>query len=417
MSIQSLWRAARLVVSIVVFILAGMQTAAAYKITEGEFAGTDLNFYGQINRMLRYGSDGDHSDFQQLDNGTNQTRVGIAASTTSGYGPIQRWGANYELGITSNLSTYVPLKSSGPYNVSQSPFQTRIAEVWGEGRWGKLSLGQGNGAARFAGRTDLSGTQMTNGNDFRGASATQFRDSSGIARGDVDDVFHFYEGLRDDRVRYDLPTWQGLSASVSMGTDQEREFGLTYGDTVGAHHNSFDESSSYADSSWYHRWYDSKVAASLGYSENIDINSVFPNSTSSGYSILYRRQLAASASILHPSGFNLTAAYGRQSPIGIPAFTTSTINHNNNSAWYLKGGYRFGSHAFSIDYGRSEGVRDPQFTDEKVNGMHWGAGYNWEMGAYDLYGGIRQFKMERHVAGASDPHAIDTVTAGVRMRF
>ncbi|MBI5136156.1 MAG: hypothetical protein HZA24_02345 [Nitrospirae bacterium] len=367
--------------AIAALLLGGATSAQAIETTIG----------GQVNRMIRLADNGDKSDIQHLDNSADQTRVGI-----HGHGMMDdtiKAGFDWETGITSNLSEFADIEQVG--NDSNTEFQIRVAQVWAERpEFGRVSLGQGDGAARRAGRADLSGTEQALNNDFRRYHSVRFRDSGGFFVGDVSSVFHAYEGLRDDRVRYDSPARAGWSAAASWGNDDEAELALRFAGLARRMEDAYDSSSSFPAGT--------RVEGAVGYSRNLGQGTSLPD-------IDY--QLDTSWSVLLTNGMNGTAAYGRQKLQGGAQDT--------NHAWYLKLGYKAGRHAFAVDYGQSTDNADPLSPSNPVDGTHYGLGWQMDLNRYNtaIYAGVRVFQMERSVTGVPDPDDVRGLHTGIRVTF
>jgi predicted porin len=346
------------------------EAAHAVKVTIG----------GHVNRMIRFADNGDQSDIQHLDNSASQTRLRVSGKDMLQDGMMA--GFNWETGMASNLSEFQDIEQTG--NDSNSEFLIRVAEVWvSSDEWGKVALGQGDGAARHSGRKDLSGTELAHNNDFRRLHSVRFRDSGGFFVGDVSEVFHSYEGVRDDRLRYDSPSIRGITGAASIGNNDEFEAGLVY-----------DGKLSYLDGA--------KLIGAIGYTRNLEQGFGSPD-------IDY--QLSTSWSLALKNDFNVTAAYGRQN--------LDKNNNDSNQAYYLKLGYKLGQNAFSIDWGCSIDSQDPLSASNTVDGTHYGVGWARPISRYNstLYAGLRNFQMDREVTGVPNPDDVLGFHTGVQVNF
>ena len=106
---------------------------------------------GQINRAAVYANDGDRSDIRFIDNQSSGTRWRLTGSEDIGGG--SKVGFNWEWQNSQN---------SGGAAIGSADFgeseTMRKAEVWFSGGWGKLSLGQGDGAGNGTTEVDVSDT-------------------------------------------------------------------------------------------------------------------------------------------------------------------------------------------------------------------------------------------------------------------
>jgi hypothetical protein len=372
--------------------------AAAIALTWADAAqAVDWKISGHINRMVRFADDGDKSDIQHLDNSNSQTRIRIKG--LEGYGDTG-WGFKWETGITSNLSEFASLEQST--SDSQSEFMTRLAYIWYYAPWGKASMGQGYGAAWKTGQRDLSGTYDAQANDSRLWGSINFHDMVGTSSNTAGGLFRGigYGGEREDRVRYDSPSFGGFKLSASWGNDDEQEYAVKYRavsrDTSGREWDPEGPVSSLLGAA--------QMDLALGYTRNTDDTPV--GSGGMGDS---KSKIATSGSVLWNNGLNLTLAWGQQDPLN----ATDPTNH----AWYSKVGYRTGKNAFSVNYGESVGVPDLDFGGFKLNGRQWGFAYARDMDPYTVYAGAEQVDLERKVPGQPDPDSMRSVVAGVRVDF
>jgi len=367
--------------------------AAVFLFSETAIA-IDYKISGQVNRMIRFADDGDHSDIQHLDNAANQTRLRLKGGEQLDGLKV---GFKWETGLASNASDSLGINQTS--NDDGGSFVTRHADLYFSGRWGKVRLGQGNGAARYAGRADNSGTELAHGNDFRHVSAIQYKDSGGFTVGFVDDVFTSYEGSRDDRLRYDSPKLGGLKLKVSHGVEDWTELGLAYSLLVGEMVNSSEESSSWLFGGG------AEVDFRLGYTMN-------PRQPQLLGSTWIDSQWTGSGSVLLANGFNFTGAYGQQE-------LNTTGPADENSAWYVKLGYKTGALGYSVDYGQSKDMPDPLQPNETADGTHYGLGvqYRLDKPGLDLYASYKTYQQERSVTGVPDPDDVNVFVVGSRIQF
>ena len=97
---------------------------------------------GQVNRAMVYQNDGTNTDIQFTDNISSGTRWRMTGSEDIGNG--MKVGFNWEWQVSSNpTGTAI---GGGDFGGNTSGNAIRKAEVWFSGGWGKVSLGQGDGA-------------------------------------------------------------------------------------------------------------------------------------------------------------------------------------------------------------------------------------------------------------------------------
>lgn len=150
----------------------------------------------------------------------SSTRVGFRGKAKIGGG----WsaGTTVEVQMESNSSSKVNLQ--GDVNSGKETFTERKLEAWFQGKEvGKLSIGQGSTASDGVAEANLSGTGVISGSGSGGAMGADVRfvDSSGNTHDKVDGIFDNLDGhSREDRLRYDSPSFGGFQFSTSLQTDK-----------------------------------------------------------------------------------------------------------------------------------------------------------------------------------------------------
>ncbi|MDP1691356.1 MAG: porin [Burkholderiaceae bacterium] len=322
---------------------------------------------GHVNRLLMQVDDGTQSRLFNADNIHSQTRLRFTG--TQEFAPGLVAGINWEVGYSSNPSSSI---SFSVPSVS-GEFNERHAEVYVVSPWGKVSLGQGDGAANGGMETDLSGTTVIQysgitdiGSGFAFRQGAVVGPTIGSTTGNLD-----FES-RYDRVRYDAPKLGPVVLSGSYGTKGS---------------NDVYELAARLDT----RVAGGKLAAALGWSREKHTGATGNDDTAGG-----------SISWLAPNGFNLTFALG--------------TSENDNPASvrkdfaYAKVGYLTGKHAVSVDYGRGD-----DFALAGDQSTNYGVAYVYAAQKWlDLYAGAKQHKLDR-AAGQFDK--ISFITAGMRLKF
>jgi predicted porin len=330
---------------------------------------------GQINRMVMWADNGDESDFFHVDNDNSSTRFLFTGSQDIGNG--MKAGIVWETEFQSNPSNAVDIDQD---NDGASPtLDERKFEAYFDGAFGRITLGQGDGAANNTSETDLSGTSVvtySGVNDTGGGLTWRDSDGNQIDGGlAIDDTRNNFDGLsRNDRLRYDTPSFAGFKLAGSV----------TNGDA-------------YELSAWYNQEWDGigKLAFSIGYIDTAD--------RQSGGNKLDYTQLGGSISFLHTSGLNLTGAYGTRD--------VDVEDKDDPINYYVKLGYKTGKHAVSVEYGVTEDLKLDGDTSD-----NWGAGY-----VFNIYDGIEVFAGYRYYTLDRDegPEAEDIQVGmlGTRVKF
>jgi predicted porin len=102
-----------------------------------------------------WADNGTDSDVGHVDNDNSSTRFRIRGSADV-TGNTQA-GITWETEFESNTSSKFDINQN---NDGSADFKERKLEAWYKGPWGKLSIGQGDGAANGTSEMDLSGTTV-----------------------------------------------------------------------------------------------------------------------------------------------------------------------------------------------------------------------------------------------------------------
>lgn len=335
-------------------------------------SGIEVRLSGQVNRAILHVDDGVDSEQFFVDNSNSSTRFRLSA--TAPLTPGLRLGAIFEPEFQSNPSQGVSMTERDA-DGGGATLNERHMDVFVEGGFGKVSLGQGDAAANGATEVDLSGTSVANwsagaaliggGFGFRGDADVFLPASIGNTISNLD-----FES-RYDRVRYDSPKFAGFSVAASLGSkgDQDaRELALWYtGDLGGL----------------------GRLAAAVGFS----------NQNESGVGGEDDETTGGSVSWLHGSGLNLTLAHSQRE---------FRATGDEGKFTYAKVGYKFGKHAVSLDWGKGENQR----VDGEESDMI-GVGYVWAPVAWaDIYAALKRHSLD--VSGAED---ISLFMVGTRVKF
>jgi len=342
--------------------------------------GVTVQLYGQVSRAVMFADDGHQSKWFHVDGQPSSTRFGINASGQ--VAPGLRAGGRIETEMKSNPSNVVSFADPSTGAVGgQVLWAERWLDGWFEGGWGRVTMGQGSGAADDVSTIDLSGTNMPNGTcptDWGGGIQT--RTAAGGAGpasvvgflGDCNDFESRY-----DRIRYDSPTFGGFQARFSQG--QKTDAGEAVEASI---------------------WYTGKLAgdfqAAIGYS---NVN----NSSAGG--VADRETIGFGVGWLHTSGFNVQANWTEVDGIS----GVAGDNRKGTTTW-VKVGYKFGQHAVGIDYAMYEDIAAAGDEGDSI-----GLGYVWNPVRWaELYTGYHLFTFDRPNVSLED---VTVFTIGTRIRF
>jgi predicted porin len=337
----------------------------------------EVKVSGQIDRMVMWADNGDNSELFHVDNTNSSTRFLLTGSQDIGNGV--KAGFTWETEFASNPSSKVDIDLNS--DIADPSLNERKFEAYFDGAFGKVSLGQGDGAANTTAETDLSGTSVVTYSDITvtGGSLT-WRDSDGNPIGTglkISDTRNNFDGLsRLDRLRYDTPSFGGFKLAGSMENGGAKEV-----------------------SAWFNQQWDGigKLAVSVGYIDTVD--------RVSGSTKLDYTQWDGSASFLHASGLNLTVSYGTKKLDDRGSRDNDPINY------YVKLGYKMGKHAISAEYGDTEDLKADG--DSSTN---WGLGYVYNIyDGIELFAGYRIYSLDRD--SGPDIDSIQVGMLGTRVKF
>ena len=192
-----------------------------------------VSLSGQIDRAEIYGDDGISNNVRNVDNRISSTRFRLVGEGR--VNPETTLGTNFELEVIPNPSNTTTLLQNAPQAAANVSLAIRQAEVFAAGLgWGDARLGFGSTASYLTSEFDLSGTfiahyvgfaEMDGGFAFRqkgnalvpgGPAGRLVLSPNGAFGPAVGSVFNNFNGLlRNDRVRYDSPVWEGMQFSTS----------------------------------------------------------------------------------------------------------------------------------------------------------------------------------------------------------
>lgn len=165
----------------------------------------DFEVSGQVNRLIMNVDNGEENGVVHADNSVSGTRIRLKGQGETESGVMV--GMYYEYQLQSNPSDKIDADSIdsdgiGGNTGSGDNLSNRNANVWFKGDFGKITMGQGSGAADGSAEVDLSGTTViqyaSSSGDLLGSMEYG---SSGVTVGDARSDF---DGLgRNDNLRYD----------------------------------------------------------------------------------------------------------------------------------------------------------------------------------------------------------------------
>jgi len=323
---------------------------------------------GQVNMLGMYASDGNDSSLMFGDNDNSSSRVRIKAKEDFDNITV---GATMEIEgeVNSTSEMTIPQHDDGSFE-----WKVRKMEGFFKGGFGMVSLGQGNGASNGTSEVDFSGTAVITYSAINAtAKSMSWVDSAGNPIAEVGDTRSNYDGLgRNQRLRYDTPSFAGVSFAASMTNGSAYELAARYAADVYG-----------------------KLAAAIGY---VDTQDREKDGTKLDFT-----QWSGSASWLLPNGLNFTAAVAQRN--------NGDNGKQDSLNYYGKLGYKWSIHAISVEYGATMDKDQEGDTSSNI-----GIGYvvkPWKK--VELYAAARQYTLDRE--GISSPDPIQQIMAGTRIQF
>ena len=331
---------------------------------------------GQINRAIQIADNGLNSEIRHVTNTNSQNKLRF-----TGTGKISddlKIMAYAELGNNDSGSSSQSVSDADVGN-NTGFATTRFMELRLTSKsMGKLYLGHGSDAQDgVVGAGNLSGlgVAMSGGMDEDLHFADEdFVTSAGAAVGRVDAFNNEFDGTRQDRIRYDTPSFGGFKAAISHANNDRVSYSLRYGGNFNG----------------------MKVKGAIGKTEK-DTGTTTDNDETS-----------ASIGVLLPMGLNLQYAHGERSRAG----------QNDPTANYVRVGYRMknmgmggetrvGVSLHTVDDGSANGDEFQTINFAVVQVIE-------PLGA-EFYGAYSNISLDR--TATANIEDIDIVTVGLRVNF
>ena len=321
---------------------------------------------GQVNRAIMFVDDGQDSESFFVDNQNSNTRFRFVGSENITESLTA--GLLLEVGLVSNASSGVSMDNRD----TKFKLQERHMDIFTQGKLGKVSLGQGSGAADGVVEVDLSGTAVIHYSSTADIGGNFTYQDDGTPGPTISQSApNFDAGSRYDRVRYDTPDFGIATIAVGVGTKDSNDTGeaaVRFNSELGG---------------------GGKIAAAIGFATE-DLGGAKGDQVTSGGSISW----------LAENGINLTGAVSTQSDDASP---DAKFN-------YFKIGYRYGKHAVALDLARTE---DANLAGDNADMV--GIGYVFTPIAWaEFYAGAKVHHLDREGANYDD---ISFVTGGARLKF
>lgn len=316
---------------------------------------TDVELSGQVNRLIMFVDNGVEDGIVHADNDVSGTRYRFKAKTDLGNGTTA--GIYFENQRQSNPSSSITEATLDSDNGNTDTL--RHGNVWFKGGWGKLTLGQGNGAANGSAEADKSGTDVI---QYVGSSRDLLNGmeygTSGVM---VSDARQSFDGLsRNDNVRYDGGSGP-FGFAVSLGNGDKAELSGKYK------------------------------------TDNLEVRIAFWDESDSR-TPEGRKGQAVSATWMTDGGLSLTGSYG-----------SDDRNNDDPTNIYVKAGYKMGKHALGIDFGQTSDLAGSGVDASSIS-LAW---VNNIMKGVQVYASYRMESLD-DVPGEDD---VTALIVGSRVKF
>ena len=192
-------------------VLGGSTPAEAELAMQSSTDIVEVKLYGQVDRAVMYGDNGNQDAWFQVDNDNSSTRLGLKGKAK----------------VSDTFSTGITFEGEWQYNPSNSvtfedqtkddQFTLRKFELFFDSKtYGRIAMGQGNTASNETSEVDLSGTSVAGYSDLHtwGGSLVFYDKDTESDGPNIKSVFNNMDGLsRQDRLRYDSPSFSGFMLS------------------------------------------------------------------------------------------------------------------------------------------------------------------------------------------------------------
>lgn len=349
----------------------------ADKLVTSRNANIDVELYGQINRAGLWADNGDSSSVYFVDNSASSSRIGV---NTKGEIDDYQVGAKIELQLNSNRSSRVYTNEDGDEVTSGDGVAIRHVDgFFAKDGLGKFSFGRGNSASNGTSEIDLSGTKVaaySGVHDMAGGQLYYDNPTRTLSDTHIRNTFSHMDGLsRRDRFRYDTPKFSGVMFSAGANEGDAYDFAGRYSRRFGSF----------------------KFAGALAWA--------IPGQLFGGD---FNNQYNGSMSVLHDSGFNLTAAGG--------ARDAKDSDRDDPTFYYGKLGYKakiwdLGSSNFSIDY-----MKEDNLDQNDDVGRTYALAFVQDLKKWgtEVYLAYRNYDLERTDV---DFDNVNALWAGARIKF
>jgi hypothetical protein len=324
--------------------------------------GSEVVLYGQVNAAYQLFDDGEETTDGLVDNGNWNTRLGLLGRVPLSSEVRLRFRFESSLGLRSSAGVSQDFR---PDRMDWQRTALRWFETAVDTNYGSVSAGQGSQASDGTAGMDESFTFHAGAADSTdGFASFRFRNGDGeLTDVTVGAVNNTFDGARRFRIRYDTPSFAGVSLSSS------------YGRNVLVSDDNTDYSDVAIRSSHLVEDFAVQTAVGYGWEDPTDGDNV--------------ERVAGSMTVFHnPSGLNLAVSAGKL--ISGPDY------------YYTRLGWRtdfsdIGTTSLSVDY-----YRGSDFVSDGAQTENYGlyAVQSIDSLSFDIYAGWRRFTYSDRLGGS-----------------
>lgn len=188
-------------------------------LAQAQSAGPEWDFYGQLNLGVISVDDGVDRNTSFVDNDNSNSRIGLLMTQELQDGASFRFNIETALGFTGSAALN---GADNGFDVEYRRTELRKLEVsYSTPTLGTFSFGQGSMSADGASEADLSSTGVAayvGISDIAGSQSLRFGNGA-VSNASIGGTNTTFDGSRRFRVRYDTPSYNGFSGSVSAGQE------------------------------------------------------------------------------------------------------------------------------------------------------------------------------------------------------
>ena len=356
--------------------------------------GNSVTVSGQINKAINYFDDGKSEDTAVVDNdnsgsrfrilGSGKVNEAVSVGTALEVEFQDNAANNWSIADLNAQAGAAGTNGTGAEGFGQTGFAQRRMEAFiSHKQFGKVSIGQGPTASDGTAEASYSGAGMAAGGGFNFNNGAQIIRTTNqadnvfqAAAQDWGAKFTNLDGAsRNDRVRYDTPTFAGFQVSGSAISGGSGDVALRYGGKFGS----------------------VKVKAAASY-----LNTGSTSTTVDS-------QMVISAAAEHDSGLNVRGQYGK---------ADHTLNTRDDvKAWAVGLGYdasltSMGATSFAVGYHVSEHLAAD---DEEATQLDFGVVQSIKDAGTELYLGVAMLSFEDSTTTSFEDAT--SIIAGTRIKF